>query len=438
MNPPGPAVRRSFPVILLTACAGVGAQPNRIDRVHADAPELAAFGPRDIGVRTIELVDADRADALRTPRDGPTARYDRALTVEVWYPAALPPGQAPGGRYRTFTRNPDVVAELSGRAVRDAAPAEGGPWPLVILSHGYPGNRYLMSHMAENLASKGYVVASIDHADSTYDDQRAFASTLYNRPLDQRFVLDRIAALSALPDGFLSGLADADSTGIVGYSMGGYGLVNNAGGGYSDEAVDSPLSPPNGLLGEHAASNPRYRDGLDSRLNAGVAVAPWGMNLGFWRAEDLAGVAVPMLFVAGSADAVSGYADGTRAIFERATGGDRHLLTFKNAGHNAGAPIPLPAEIADAPDQTGAGHYTDPVWDTVRMNNILNHFVTAWFDWRLKGEDAARAWLDVVPDGADAVHAMRGGRPAAEHNYWKGFAPGTAVGLVLERRRAGE
>ena len=43
----------------------------------------------------------------------------------------------------------------------------------MIISHGYPGNRYLMSHLGENLASKGFVVASIDHRDSTYDDQKA-------------------------------------------------------------------------------------------------------------------------------------------------------------------------------------------------------------------------------------------------------------------------
>ena len=68
--------------------------------------------------------------------------------------------------------------------MRDAAPAAAaGGYPLVILSHGYPGNRYLLGHLGENLASKGFVVASIDHPDSTYDDQKAFASTLYNRPL---------------------------------------------------------------------------------------------------------------------------------------------------------------------------------------------------------------------------------------------------------------
>ena len=31
-----------------------------------------------------------------------------------------------------------------------------------------------MSHLCENLASKGFVVVAIDHKDSTYDDQKAF------------------------------------------------------------------------------------------------------------------------------------------------------------------------------------------------------------------------------------------------------------------------
>ena len=62
--------------------------------------------------------------------------------------------------------------------MRDAAPSGDGPFPLVIVSHGYPGNRFLMAHLAENIASKGFVVASIDHVDSTYRDQAAFGSTL--------------------------------------------------------------------------------------------------------------------------------------------------------------------------------------------------------------------------------------------------------------------
>lgn len=415
------------------------AQPNRIDIIRPDAPELAAFGSFSIGVRTMELVDPGRVDILNTPRGGETAVYDRTLTVEIWYPANLESGQQAGGQYRAITRNPEITATLHGKAVRDAAPAQtGGPYPLIIISHGYPGNRFLMSHLGENLASKGYVAVSIDHTDSTYDDQQAFTSTLYNRPLDQRFVLQAVDALSADSASFLNGLVDAANTGVVGYSMGGYGLVNNLGGGYSDEIVGGLVAPPNRLLEVHATGNPAYRDSLDSRIKAGFAIAPWGMNSGFWRPEDLAGVSVPTFYLAGDADTVAGYANGPRAIFEQAINSDRYLLTFKNAGHNAGAPYPVPQEILDSGNPNGASHYTDPVWDNVRMNNIMDHFATAWFDLHLKGLQDRAAYLDLVPDGADGVFAVNQGQPTAEHTYWKGFGQGTAIGLILEHRQPGE
>ena len=116
-----------------------------------------------------------------------------------------------------------------------------------------------MSHLGENLASKGYVVVSIDHPESTYDDLKAFGSTLYNRPFDQLFVLNEMARLGAAGSGSpLAGRVDASRTAILGYSMGGYGVVNVVGGGYRDEAAAFPAAPPNGLLRDRAASNPAY------------------------------------------------------------------------------------------------------------------------------------------------------------------------------------
>ena len=430
--------RRVVFLFIALGATVVSAQQNRIDTVTPAAPELAAYGPLDIGVRTIQVTDRNRPDILNIKEGGPIIRYDRTLTLEVWYPAALAAGQKPGGEYRVITRDPAVMATLAGKAIRDGGVLKTGtPYPLVIISHGYPGNRFLMSHIGENLASKGFVTVSIDHKDSTYDDHKAFGSTLYNRPFDQLFVLNEIDRLSKPGSGsFLAGLVDATRTGIIGYSMGGYGVVNVIGGGYSTASATVNNAPPNKMLGERGAANPEYRKAREPRIKAAIAIGPWGMQGGFWDAEGLAGIRTPVMFVAGSNDETSGYEKGTRAIYQGAVNADRYLLTFINANHNAAAPIPAPAETyaySEAQRSYPFAHYADAVWDTARMNNIFDHFATAYFGLYLKGEADKQSYLDLVPNGKDAVYAVdRDGKPTAAHTYWKGFKRATAVGLMLE------
>ena len=171
---------------------------------------------------------------------------------------------------------------MTPRQAPAEAPQQRERYPLVIISHGYPGNRFLMSHMGENLASKGFVTVSIDHKDSTYDDQKAFGSTLYNRPFDQLFVLNEIDRLSKPGSGsFLAGLVDASRAGIIGYSMGGYGVVNVIGGGYTAASAATGQAPPNKLLMERGAANPEYQKARDPRIKAAIAIGPWGMQGGY-------------------------------------------------------------------------------------------------------------------------------------------------------------
>jgi len=180
--------------------------------------------------------------------------------------------------------------------------------------------------------------------------------------------------------------------------MGGYGLLNNLGAGYSEESVVGFLAPPNRLLEEHATSNPEFRNNLDLRIKAGFAIGPWGMNAGFWQSEDLAGIEVPTFYLAGDQDSVAGYENGAHAIFNGAKNSDRYLLTLLGAGHNAGAPMPVPNELDNVENEEAAGHYRDANWDNVEMNNIMDHFVTAWFDTHLKGMDRQSS-LGLVPSG---------------------------------------
>ncbi len=431
-------------VVFVAVVGQAFAQQNRIDVVTPMAPQCAAYGTMPIGVRTITATDRDRPDVLTTKAGAGVLRHDRTLTIEVWYPAVLAAGQPSGGEYHTISRDPSRAVTLHGKAVRDAAPdAAGGRYPLVILSHGYPGNRYLLSHLGENLASKGFVVASIDHPGSTYDDQKGFVSSLYHRPYDQLFVLNELDRLSRSGSGsFLAGIVDASRTAVIGYSMGGYGLLNVLGAGFTDASVTSAGAPPERLLFERAASNPAYPRRADPRIKAAIALAPWGLPSGTWDADGLKAITTPILFVAGSADDVSGYDKGTRAMFLGTTRADRYLLTFLHGSHNVGAPMPAPAEAypySEALKLFPFMHYADGVWDAVRSNNILQHFATVFLSIHLKGERDLQPFLDVVPRGIDGVYSVeRDGRQKPDYTYWKGFKPRTAAGLVLERLLPGK
>jgi predicted dienelactone hydrolase len=331
-----------------------------------------------------------------------------------------------------MTRDGKTTVSLYGKAVRNAgADATGGPYPLIIMSHGYPGNRFLLSHLGENLSSKGYVVVSIDHTDSTYESQLAFGSTLVNRSLDQLFVLKEMAKLNTSdPDKTLQGLVNANNTALIGYSMGAYGAINTVGAGVSAAAVALPVAyggVPNGALAIRQKGNVTYEASLDSRIKAVVAFAPWGYNYNVWDAAGLAGITTPVLYVAGSVDSTSGYSPGVRNIFQGSVNTTRYLLTYDNANHNAGAPIPAPKETRTLMCGGGAWacaeHYTDPVWDNVRMNNIAQHFATAFLNKYMKSDATMDSYLDLVPNSIDGTGTT----------YWKGFAASTAAGLHLEK-----
>ena len=368
-----------------------------------DAPELSARGAHTIGVRTLQLVNKDQIDILNS-KGGEDLKYDRPLTVEVWYPANLPESSNPFVTYhevmgtRGDTLRPLIPFMFKGRALRDAKPmTPAEKFPLVVVSHGYVGSRYLMTYLTENLASKGYVVAAIDHTDSTFKDANAFHSTLLNRAKDIRFVVNEMARLGALDsEDVLAGLIDSNNIGIMGYSMGGYGVLNVGGAGYSDGAAAffTQMTGGNKSINALVASNPEYQNSIDPRIKAIVAFAPWGMERGVWDAEGLKGLKTPTFFVAGSQDDISGYEKGIKAIYEGAVNADRYLLTYMNARHNV-APNPPPA-VSLSPDLHIDEYYryADSSWDQRKINNVNQHFVTAFLGIHLKGEDHSK-YLDI-------------------------------------------
>jgi predicted dienelactone hydrolase len=390
-----------------------------------NAPELAPRGKYSVGVRTLEVVNKNQVDVLKS-KAGIDPLYDRSLTIEVWYPAVIPAGQKALETYKSTLglfndpKRPLIPYTFLGRALRDAQPDRSeGKYPLVIVSHGYPGSRLLLSYLTENLASKGYIVVSIGHTESTYSDRAGFQSTLLNRSKDVLFVLNQMTAFSDQGSKhFLSGIVDTENTGIVGYSMGGYGVLNVAGAGYSQK-MDSTFATLSG--GSHAirvrlAGQPEYLASLDPRIKAVVAFAPWGMQRGAWDKEGLKGLKTPTFFIAGSLDDVSGYEDGIKAIYDGAIYANRYLLTYQNARHNV-APNPPPVEtLAEGVNPNEYNHYSEPSWNEYRLNNNNQHFVTAFLGIHLKKLDYIK-YLDVQKNSNDKL--------------WKGFKPRYSTGMEL-------
>lgn len=415
--------------LILLLCAPISHAALAED-ARPDAPELANRGVQAVGVRTLDVVNRDQLDVLAIDAAHPAPRYDRALRLEVWYPARLATGQQESTTYTDVLgagandpQRPNTPFEFAGRALRDAEP-DGGRHPLVILSHGYPGSRLQMSYLTEHLASHGYLVVAIDHRESTRADKAGFASTLLNRALDDLFVLQRIAELGEAGSGsFLAGHVDAERTALIGYSMGGYGALNAAGVGAS--AVAGKLVPGD-ALGARQAGDPRFVASQDPRIKALVLFAPWGGQQGMLDRASLAALKVPSLFVAGDQDDVSGYTDGVRRLFEGAANAERYLLVYQNARHNV-APNPPPAAARNHPDDFAA--YAEPVWDSRRLNDINRHFVLAFLDQQLKGLDR-RAYLTLTPRAAEGRWALDGqGQPLPEHSHWHGFPRRAALGL---------
>src|SRR5450759_5200556 len=125
-----------------------------------DAPELAYRGPFGVGVRSLRVTNPDQLDILHYSAANPNPRYDRPLPLQVWYPAIIP------GHERQLTTYSDTLGSgpndptrpvvpftVEGRALRDSRPdARKGPYPLLIVSHGYPGSDVVLTNLTENLA----------------------------------------------------------------------------------------------------------------------------------------------------------------------------------------------------------------------------------------------------------------------------------------------
>lgn len=195
-------------------------------------------GVHAVGTAELHLVDSTRADPW-VPDSGP-----RELMVSMYYPAAVPVG--PPRQYLT-TREaamllaandlpavpPELLAGTRSSAHRGAPPLpRWHGYPLVVLSNGLGMPRATLTGLAEDLASRGYLVADIGHnyeANGTaFPDGHVTGCAACGpgldhvllskvRTADVSFVLDRLTAAGSP----YAGLIDPAKIGMAGQSVGG-------------------------------------------------------------------------------------------------------------------------------------------------------------------------------------------------------------------------
>jgi dienelactone hydrolase len=174
----------------------------------------------------------------------------RELLVRFWYPASLhqdckPAEYASPKVWSYFSQLVTVpLPEIRTNSCLDA-PITEGAHPVIVFTHGYTGTFTDYTFIFEDLASRGYVVASVDHTyeataiefpdgrfvksvfgsylaeDTLRSDAQAFSLALSARWGDLKFVLHELDRLNAEAEDPFAGRLDLSRVALAGHSMGG-------------------------------------------------------------------------------------------------------------------------------------------------------------------------------------------------------------------------
>ncbi|MFG1818728.1 alpha/beta hydrolase family protein [Kribbella sp. NPDC049174] len=305
----------------------------------------APTGRKALGTTALHLIDQSRPDPTM-----PSGR--RELMISLWYPGSMM-GDAPLAKYmpqRTAVEVDEAWTGEYGLALptgsfdfantethsRVDAPMQPIPHPVVLFSPGYQYSRFVNTAQVEDLASRGYVVVTMDHTHETPTefpggrflpgvpadqllDPVFTRQAVETRTADARFVLDQLEGIAAgenpdldgkeLPPGLAAGL-DLQKVGMFGFSLGGYATANTlledkrfaAGVDLDGTLQDDPAKGPLGEVARKGLDQPFLLFGSDAsqRTDAGKeyydkswaefwdAQRGWKLNLGLAGAKQKA------------------------------------------------------------------------------------------------------------------------------------------------------
>jgi predicted dienelactone hydrolase len=281
---------------------------------------------------------------------------------------------APGPDPKTLLFTVPDAARKREVPIRAYLPNAKGPVPVILFSHGLGGTRDGNAFTANHWARRGYVVVAIQHPGS--DDavwkgipaagrlgalqKAASAENLALRAGDVKATLDQLAKWNVETDHDLFGRLDLSRVGMSGHSF----------GAVTTQAVGGQTFPLGGQ---------RF---TDPRITAALAFSPSVPRLGDPR-QAFGAVAIPWMLMTGTNDTapVGGQTVAMRlAVYPNLPATiDKYELVLNGAEHSAFTDRPLPGDKA------------------VRNPNhhrVILALSTAFWDAHLRGDAAARGWLD--------------------------------------------
>jgi dienelactone hydrolase len=232
----GRGCSRAFPCI-----GGAEIQSALVKNQVVTAP--APTGNYRVGTRIMDLVDATRSDPYLE------SGAQRELQVRFWYPAAITPGCKPAqytspGVWNYLSQLVKVAPpQVRTNSCQDI-PVARGAHPVVVFTHGYTGTFTDYTFLFEDLASRGYVVVSVNHTfeatavqfpdgriaksligshfGNTWQlDERSTSFAVAVRLSDLKFATDELERMNASRTGPFAGKLDLSHAVIAGHSLGG-------------------------------------------------------------------------------------------------------------------------------------------------------------------------------------------------------------------------
>lgn len=179
----------------------------------------------------------------------------------------------------------------------------GGPYPLILLSHGSGGDPSNHAWLIDALVENGYMVAAPTHPlNSTHDNSDVGVISVWERPADLSLMLSTL-----LENSGWSKSIDSDRVGAAGFSSGGYSVLALGGALYNRDMFNeyclSENRGPDCSLAKDSSGVDFSRSSMsyeDKRIKAIFAMAPAaGPAI---TLESLIGITVPVRITASRDD----------------------------------------------------------------------------------------------------------------------------------------